>query len=441
MALLYFLTLLKYSVVFSKHTFKVALGWPRIITHTQGLIKNMSEKFNFTQDRVKNLPLPTTKDREDYHDLGCPKLICRVSKTGSKSFVVKKKTVNGKTQRVTLGRFPDMTVSDARKKAQATLIELAQGINPTEKKRTDKIKKITLSELMTKYIEQKDLRSGTAADYQKKLSEGFADWLDKPVNEITRDMVLVRHKKLPGNGTSKDNKMRILRLLMRYALALKIINESPTDALREVGLWSKPTRKSRIIPADSLKDWYQAVLQLTNLKAKTYLLLLLHTGLRANEALHLEWKNVDFKNDTVTVMDTKNHSNFTTYIPTQLKPYMRSLQELTGNNNFVFPGDNAEGAMAIPRWPLDQVTLKTGIEFSSHDLRRTFATIAEASLLPETIIKRLLNHTTDNCVTGGYIRTEANTMKQAIDRVAGFIYQHVTHDIENVVSINKSVSN
>lgn len=395
----------------------------------------MTEKFNFTQERIKNLPLPTTKEREDYHDSGCPKLICRISSTGSKSFVVKKKTVDGKVQRVTLGRFPDLTVSEARKMAQAALTELAQGINPTEQKRIEKIKQITLAELMTKYIEQKDLRSGTAADYRKKLGEGFSDWLDKPVNAISHDMVLIRHKNLPGNGTSKDNKMRILRLLMRYALALKIITESPTDALREVGLWSKPTRKSRIIPADRLKDWYEAVLQLTNPKAKTYLLLLLYTGLRANEALHLEWKNVDFKNDRLTVMDTKNHSNFTTYFPMQLKPYLRSLQELTGNNTFVFPGDNAEGAMAIPRWPLDQVTLKTGIEFSSHDLRRTFATIAEASLLPETIIKRLLNHNTDNSVTGGYIRTEANTMKQAIDRIAGFIQGHVAPDNQNIVTL------
>ncbi|WP_300247486.1 tyrosine-type recombinase/integrase [Methylovulum sp.] len=298
---------------------------------------------------------------------------------------------------------------------------------------------MTLSELMTKYIEQKGLKlnSGTAADYQKKLNEGFPDWLDKPVNTITREMVAARHKNLPGNSITKDNKMRILRLLMRYALALKIIEESPTDILKksELALWSKPTRKSRIIPVDRLKDWYEAVLQLTNPKAKTYLLLLLYTGLRANEALHLEWKNVDFKNDNLTVMDTKNHSNFTTYIPIQLKPYLRNLFEVTGGNLYVFPGDNADGVMAIPRWPLDQVTLKTGVEFSSHDLRRTFATIAEASLLPETIIKRLLNHTTDNCVTGGYIRTEANTMKQAIDRIAGFIQDHVKPDNQNVVAL------
>ena len=402
----------------------------------------MTEKITFTQDRIKKLPIPD-KGRIDYYDTKEPKLTCRVSSTGNKSFVVLKKDAAGKVQRVTLGKCSDMSVDAAQKKTREALTDLGNGLNPAEEKRKLKVKQMTLAELMEKYIEQKGLKlsSGTATDYQKKLGEGFPDWLNKPVNAITREMVAKRHKTLPGNSTSKDNKMRILRLLMNSALALKIIDESPADVLKkaELALWSKPTRKSRIIPADKLQDWYGAVLELTNPKAKTYLLLLLYTGLRANEALHLEWKNVDFKNDTLTVMDTKNHSNFTTYIPTQLRPYLRNLQELTGGNTFVFPGDNAEGVMAIPRWPLDQVTLKTGVEFSSHDLRRTFATIAEASLLPETIIKKLLNHTTDNCVTGGYIRTEANTMKQAVDRIAGFIHQYVTPNSENVTSILKAV--
>lgn len=403
----------------------------------------MAEKINFTQDRIRNLPIPEV-GRLDYYDIKVPKLTCRVSYTGSKSFVLLKWT--GKSmQRVTLGKFPDISVSDAQKLALNSLSDLAKGINPTVSKRQEKIKKITLSELMTKYIEQKGLKLSvcSASDYRKKLKEGFPDWLNKPINTITRDMVAKRHTQLPGSSTSKDNKMRILRLLMNSALAMRIIDENPVDVLKksELALWSKPVRKDRIIPADKLKDWYRAVLELTNAKAKSYLLLLLHTGLRANEALYLEWKNVDFKNDTVTVMDTKNHSNFTTYIPMQLKPYLRNMHELTGDNVFVFPGDNVDGVMAIPRWPLDQVTKKTGIEFSSHDLRRTFATIAEASLLPETIIKRLMNHATDNNVTGGYIRTEANTMKQAIDRIAGFIQDHVTPDIDNVFSINKLTTN
>ncbi len=78
----------------------------------------MTITINFTQDRIRELT-PPEKGRVDYYDAGCPKLTCRVSDTGNKSFVVLKKATNGKTQRVTLGRFPDMSVSDARKKTQA----------------------------------------------------------------------------------------------------------------------------------------------------------------------------------------------------------------------------------------------------------------------------------------------------------------------------------
>lgn len=55
------------------------------------VIFNMSEKLNFMQDRISALPLPVNNDRSDFYDTRCPKLICRVSNNGSKSFVVMKK--------------------------------------------------------------------------------------------------------------------------------------------------------------------------------------------------------------------------------------------------------------------------------------------------------------------------------------------------------------
>jgi len=72
----------------------------------------------------------------------------------------------------------------------------------------------------------------------EKIHQGFADWLDKPINKITREMVTVRRNQLVGG---RDNKMRVLRLLMRYALnTLKIIDENPVDILTDGGLWAKP---------------------------------------------------------------------------------------------------------------------------------------------------------------------------------------------------------
>jgi len=186
---------------------------------------------------------------------------------------------------------------------------------------------MTLQELLDRYLLDKaDLREASKLDYAKKLNQGFGDWLDKPIDSITRDKVLARRNQFTGG---RDNKMRVLRLLMKYAV----------DTLK--ALWAKPKRKKRIIESDNLKDWMEAVLKLENEKAKVYLLLLLHTGIRDQDTRYLEWRDVDFKNDCFTARDTKNHSDYTAYLAPQIKPYLRSLHTITGGERFVFPGSSA----------------------------------------------------------------------------------------------------
>ncbi|MFU8789510.1 MAG: tyrosine-type recombinase/integrase [Methylobacter sp.] len=392
----------------------------------------MPISINFTQDRIRELPAPE-KGRVDYYDSGCPKLTCRVSDTGNKSFVVLKKTANGKTQRVTLGRFPDMSVSDARKKAQAALVDLANGIDPAEEKRKQRLKAMTLQELLDRYLSDKTaLREYSVLDYTNKINQGFPDWLNKPINEITRDMVLARRKQLTGGI---DNKMRVLRLLMHYAVnALKALDENPVDALKDGGLWSKPTRRTRMIPSDNIKEWYQAVLNLDNEQAKVYLLLLLHTGLRDQDIRYLEWCDVDFKNDCFIARDTKNHKDFTAYLAPQIKPYLRALQGKTGNSRYVFPGFKSNEVMEIPKDAIKKVCKQSGVTFSSHDLKRTFLTIGEhKALLPLNLLRALANHKTDNDVTGGYIHHEANTFRQSAFKVADAIQRLTTADDDKVV--------
>jgi integrase len=81
------------------------------------------------------------------------------------------------------------------------------------------------------------------------------------------------------------------------------------------------------------------------------------------------------------------------------------------------------------------VTKASGVEFSPHDCRRTFATIAEAVNIPLTMIKRLMNHVTTNDVTGGYIVTEEATLREAINKVAGYIQARVTQK-DNLIKLH-----
>jgi integrase len=163
-----------------------------------------------------------------------------------------------------------------------------------------------------------------------------------------------------------------------------------------------------------------------------YLLLFLHKGLSDQDVRYLEWKDVDFKNDSFIARDAKKHTDFTAYIAPQIKPYFRDLQALTGDKRFVFPSDSKDGVMNIPRKPIAKICKKTGIEFSSHDLKRTFLTIGEAATIPFSLLKALANHKTDNDVTGGYINPEAKTLKAATWKITVFIQSHAMATGDNV---------
>lgn len=393
-------------------------------------------KIKFTQERIDTLPLPEA-GRVDYYDSGQPKLVCRVSSTGVKSFVLLKWTGTN-TVRVTLGRFPDISVAEARKKAIEGLVQLSKGVNPTEQKRIKKARSITLQEIFDQYLANKtDLREASISDYTYKLKQGFSDWLNKPVNEITPNMVLARRRQLSASGGGVDHKLRVLRFLLHYAVRRKVIDVNPVSAITEEKLWTTPTRRKRLIPREKLKVWYEAVLALENEKAKVYLLCLLYTGLRDSDVRYMEWVDVDFDKDCLLARDTKNGTDFTAYISPQLKPHLRALQALTGDGQYLFPGATKDGVMAIPRSPIQQVYQDTGIEFSSHDLKRTFLTIGEAAAVPFSLLKALANHKTGRDVTEGYIIAEAHTLRQATFKIADEIAARLVND--NVVSLKKRV--
>ncbi len=394
----------------------------------------MDKKFNFTQARIKALT-PPEKGRFDYYDTEVSKLVCRISATGNKSFIVTKR-VDGNLKNVTIGKFPDVSVTEARAKARKILSDLGSGIDPTAAKRKNKIEQTPLAEVLELYLDDRDLKPYTVKDYRYKLKLGFSDWLKKPVNSITEDMVLKRHKKITQTGkTTANTTMRVLRLTLNYAHAVGMIDNNPTAILSKTRMWHKNNRKDRVIPSNKLQAWHQAVEALPNQKAKVYLLMALYMGFRSSELLTLEWSHVDMKDRSITLLDTKNGTNHRLPIPSVLFPYLKELKVLTGNSEWVFASTDPDSPMAIPTKPIKAVTAESGVQFSPHDCRRTFATIAEAVGLPMSMIKRLMNHVTTNDVTGGYIVTEDETLREAINKVANYIQARVTQK-NNVIRIN-----
>lgn len=394
----------------------------------------MSKRITFTQPRIKALPIPE-KGRVDYYDDEVKKLSCRVSSTGNKSFVVLK-YVKGNAQRVTLANTNDMSVTEARKKAQSILAAINSGIDPTDEKRKQRIKKTSLSDVLELYLSERDLKPYTIKNYRYKLKLGFSDWLKKPVNNITEGMILKRHKLISKTGkTTANTTMRVLRLTLNYANAIGMIENNPASILSKARLWHKNNRKDRVIPSDQLQVWHEAVEALVNQKAKVFFLMLLYMGFRSGEALTLEWSQVDLRTKNITLLDTKNGTDHRLPIPMILIAHLKGLQKHTGDHKWVFSGRDTSMHMRHPREPMKVVTNVSGVEFSPHDCRRTFATIAEAVNIPLTMIKRLMNHVTTNDVTGGYIVTEEETLRAAINKIASYIQARVAEK-DNVIKLH-----
>lgn len=158
-----------------------------------------------------------------------------------------------------------------------------------------------------------------------------------------------------------------------------------------------------------------------------YLLLLLFTGLRRQEAATLRWDNVDLVGRTLTIPDPKNHEPLTLplsdFVFTLLKERQAKAKK---DDEYVFPGAGAQGYLIEPRRHIERVSKASGVSFSLHDLRRTFITIAESLDIPAYAIKRLVNHKMTRDVTAGYIISDVERLRRPMQQITDFLMRTAT---------------
>lgn len=350
----------------------------------------------------------------------------RVTSGGTKAFFIEK-LVNRKLRRITLGRYGELTAEQARKEAQKVLGKIATGIDPVAEKQAEKVRELTLTDVFKDYAQaRKALKPQTLYDYGRIIDMAFSKWKDKPLLAITKDKVTKHHEMLgQQHGEAYANlAMRILRALFNFAIGQyedmqgrALILENPVRRLSQARAWYRVERRRSFIAAHQLAPWYQGVMTLENEVLRDYLLLLLFTGLRRQEAARLEWQHVDLKAKTLTVMDTKNHIPHTLPLSDYLCQLLLKRHGMK-TNKYVFPGSGTGGYIVEPRKQMAKVTNISGVQFTVHDLRRTFITIAESIDISAYALKRLMNHKMSGDVTAGYIMTDVERLRKPVQQIA-----------------------
>jgi integrase len=398
-----------------------------------------------TKSIVDKINPVLNKDQVFYRDENLKGFALRVTSTGMKSFVVETR-IEGKVKRITLGKYGVITVEEARKQAKTLLGQIARGDNPIAEKKSNKIKLMTLDSVFNDYLKaRKDLKEFTVTDYKNVLRQVMPDWLNKPLINITREMIAKRHAEYGvTNSKARSNyAMRVLRAVFNFAVheyqlenGQSIISINPVEYLSHTRSWFRVDRKSTVIKSHQLAEWHEGLMLLAEqedypqaMMWRDYFLLILFTGLRRMEAASLPWKDIDFKARTFTVQDTKNREIHTLPMSDFLyELFLRRKQVKT--SEFVFPAPSKTGHIMEPRKAMLKVAELSGVTFTVHDLRRTFATTAESLDLPAYALKRLLNHKMTHDVTAGYIMRDVERLRKPMQRITDYLIKQMAGSLE-----------
>ncbi|CAK0776088.1 Integrase [Gammaproteobacteria bacterium] len=387
----------------------------------------METRIKFKKSVLEALPTPPADQRVTYYDTETNGLTLRITGAGAKSFSVLRRVKGGKLERITLGKFPTLPLEEARKKAMEALSELAQGNSVAAQVRRKKAEVITLEEVFADYLEtRKNLKPRTVKDMRSALDETCADWLKKPITKITPAMVERRHKERGQKSEARANlAMRYLRALFNFAQAkytdddAPILTINPVKRLSETRAWYRVDRRQTLIKSHELAPWFKAVMALPSPDIRDYLLFVLFTGVRREEALKLKWEQVDLPGHAVTILDPKNHLDLVLPLSDYLQDLL-SQRKAVSISEYVF-ADSHGRRISNFRYAQASIEKASGVAFCIHDLRRTYATTAESLDIPAYALKRLLNHSTDADVTAGYIVSTPERLREPMQKITDYL--------------------
>ena len=385
------------------------------ITHTE-----LKENF------LNNLHNAEDKERI-YRDTKQIGLGVKITTKGTKTFFVEG-WVNGRSRRKKIGRHPEVSIEQARKDAKGIMGDFSRGIDSVAEAKAKKNSEITLEQVLADYLaDRKKLKPRTIDDYKSVLRVGLKDWTKRHISSITKQDVSERHRLLSKTSMARaNNAMRVLRALFNYAMeeyeiapGQPLISNNPTKTLSAKKSWNNVPRRTSYITEEQLSYWFQAVLNLQPLQrspmndvVRDYFIFLLLSGFRENEAKLLKWENINFNKKTFRAKDTKNSLDQLLPMSDYLEQLFLRRYKFRHDSIYVFPNQESTPLRDLRAW-IKQVTRESEVRFTLHDLRRTFATIAESLDISHYAIKKLINHKTDQSdVTEGYIQIGAERLRK-----------------------------
>ena len=342
----------------------------------------------------------------------------RVSQGGTKSFIV----LLGSGHRQAIGRFPTISVAEGRAKAKRILADRVLGKHQPQA--------ITWEAAAEQFLaaSKRKNRPSTQAEYARILARYFP-FGAKRLSEISKNDIARKLDRLNSTPSQQSHALVCVKVLFHWALTSGYLDHNPAAGFSP----AKMASRSRVLSDDELRSiWLVCSLDRaalidnseTDLATQPVLSadfcavvkLLILTGARRGEIAGLTGPMVDFETQTITLPTTLTKNKREHRFP--LGPLAERLLRAYHRDGLLFPGrgtDNPFSGWSKCKSEFDKAC--PIMQWTLHDLRRTFATRLAALGVPIHVTEKLLNHVTGTIsgVAAIYNRhSYMNEMRQAV---------------------------
>jgi integrase len=233
---------------------------------------------------------------------------------------------------------------------------------------------------------------------------------DIPIGKIDEDVVRALIRKLDGSGAQPAT-------VNRYLACLKTLLRHMRQMWEHIKLKKERKGRIRVVSRDEETEALRLLRSKVGAKAQYYtevadlVEVLVDVGMRLSEALRLEYIDVDFKANLISIWINKGEKPRSVPMTKRVRSIMEARKLANKVKPFKITVDQAERAW---QWVRLEMGLQDDKEFVLHALRHTCASRLVNNSVDLYVVKEWLGHSTIQ-VTEKYAHLSPHKLKDAAD--------------------------
>ena len=274
---------------------------------------------------------------------------------------------------------------------------------------------ITLKEILDRFMENKK------GEVEKSSLKSYRVWYNYLRPLYSKRMKDIRTFELQNfinslshlsTGSLKLVKS-FIRMLFKDAMEMDIISKDYSEYI-------KLPKYKKVIERKIFTEEEIALLW-DNIKILDYadtILILIYTGMRINELLKLEKKNVNLENNTI-IGGSKTDAGKNRIIPIHPKILPLIIKRMGNKTDYLIPNRTGRNYYEYNNFRQNEfvkIMEQLGIEHTIHDTRHTFATMISDVSDNENAITGIIGHTNIN-MTKKYTHTNIEKMRKEMEKI------------------------